>query len=782
MVRLCPLPLLALVSLPLAAAEPPPAWHGEVAPLVGPANLRCGAAVVPDPAAAGGKAIRIPFQKDAGGWSVVFSPPKMSMQGRCRLTLSVRGEGLPPISDGVAVTFVAHDKQTGQWAASRESRLYGSHLRPGGYVPVTFPDLELPLTPDTYGPEIIIACKPESPGLTPVLLLDRAQIAVEQFTGPIIAAMGVDKVHYFPQETVTCQVTVANPTGEGCEVTVAGDELSGLDTGNQVFSVPATLGAGEQKTVPARYTLGPAEYGRELRVRLLRNGKVVDTASDYFGVSRLPLWVCAGNGYDGSFHTGDRHSMFYVSPAAGQQSRQAVQFWQRRHKTYWEFFSWAPGDIADLSPAEDPFPGGEGRLTYRSRETLRQQTAMIAAAGMWPVSYVNGTAWADAGYKLFQRHPEWFLYDANGEVAVYDMAKREKYRHKDDFDFDPNTYTGVYFQGVLNHSLPEVQDFIARQFIRCGKEMGFKGVRLDVRYLEVYPGERDFAGKEVAPGYAEADRISAAAVKRVKALVHQELPDFTFGYNYASPEETKDMRQTFIERCEGGAWMLDEICCTYQEKTSPYHLWQPYLRRLVSWGDQVRKWGGVYNPYDFRRYGGKYMVDRVYSSIFRLICSGRDYMGWTHNSRLPFGDLGAFATRFSEVLFGAQLEWIADVKGEVAVSATAPLWWQDTCLWNRSSAGRRQLIVHLINPPRSAEVEENPTSQLNPPVRDITVVCASSGGQAPRAAYLLTAEPMELWEQSQVQAIELALKPAGDGKTAVTVPSVLLWKMVVFEF
>ena len=113
------------------------------------------------------------------------------------------------------------------------------------------------------------------------------------------------------------------------------------------------------------------------------------------------------------------------------------------------------------------------------------------------------------------------------------------YRRKDDADFDPKTYHHIFFQACLNHSLPAVQEYVARQFIDCGKVMGFAGVRLDVRYLEVYPGERGFDGKEVAATYPEADRISAAAVKRIKALVHKELPDFTFGYNYASPEEVK---------------------------------------------------------------------------------------------------------------------------------------------------------------------------------------------------------------------------------------------------
>ena len=42
--------------------------------------------------------------------------------------------------------------------------------------------------------------------------------------------------------------------------------------------------------------------------------------------------------------------------------------------------------------------------------------------------------------------------------------------------------------------------------------------------------------------------------------------------------------------------------------------------------------------------------------------------------------------------------------------------------------------------------------------------------------------PLELAGLNQVQAVKLDLRDAGDGKVAVTVPSVLFWKMVVFEW
>ncbi|NCO36785.1 MAG: hypothetical protein AUJ92_09280 [Armatimonadetes bacterium CG2_30_59_28] len=756
-------------------------WQEEAEKTITGDRLRFGAALVDDGQASGGKAVRIPYQKDARGWSIAFGAPKAEFRGTCLFTFYLRGENMPPVSDGVRVYLILHDKATGQWAHHKVWSVYGINLKQNAYTAITLP-LEIPLLSDTYGPEVLFEWRAGTAGISPAMLLDRMEIATETFDTPVIREVWPTKVRYVPGETAEVQVTVANPTGADATAQVMARERWGVVKERQAFSQSVSLKPGESKQVSGKWKLGGEEYGREIVVDFLQDGKVVDSSSELLSVSKTPLWLSTGNGYDQGTDARDMHTVFYVQPATGQESWRSVRFFKEKSPggDYFEFFSWAPGDISDIAPDEDPFPGGEGRLTYRSKQTLKMQIEMLKSVGAWPVSYVNGTCWAESGYKLFQRYPEWFLYDANGEVDHYDMQRRGIYRHKDDADFDPNTYPRIFFQATLNHSLPAVQEYIANQYVRCGREMGFKGVRMDVRYLEVHPGERGFDGKEIAPTHEEADRISAESVRRVKELVHKEIPDFTFGYNYASPEEVKEMPLTMKERCAGAGWMLDEVPCTYQEKTSPYHVWSVYLRRMVSWGDQVNKWGGVYNPFDFRRGGGKYVVDNIYSALFRLIAGGR--FGCYYNSRLPFGNLGRFSTRYSEFFFGRNREWISAVKGEVDAQATAPLWWRDTVFWNLDAEGSRQLLLFLINPPAFPEVEENPESRINPPVRDIVVTCAKAEGKLPKAAYLLTAEPMEPTDQNEVAMVKLPLKDAKGGRVSVTVSSVLFCKLVVFQY
>ena len=439
-------------------------WSEEAEKSATPSGMRFGTAVADDAAASGGQAERIPYEAGANGWSIVYSAPRMEMRGQVLFTFWLRAENLPPLTPGFVLTLVAHDKQTGQWAFHRETRVYAVNLQTQGYTPINL-TLDVPWTAETYGPEVILRWDAPPEGVTPVMYLDKSEISVPVLDAPRVREVSPAKVRYQPREKVTVLTSLANPTAAAVEGTLVGEEIRAADTRREVFREKVALAAGEEKQV-----------------------------------------------------------------------------------------------------------------------------------------------------------------------------------------------------------------------------------------------------------------------------------------------------------------------------ASPYHAWKAYMRRMMSWGDRVNKLGGVYNPYDFNRGSIYCPIDLIYSAIFRIICGGRDYGGWYYNSRQPVGDYGAFTTRFSEYLHNANRDWIPEVKAEVEVESAAPLWWREMCFWTHASDGRKCLQVNLVNPPRVAEVMENPHSEITPPVQDVTVTCAPSEGQKPAAAYLLMSEPFELTGLNHVEVVKLDLRDAGEGKVAVTVPSVLFWKMVVFRF
>jgi len=129
-----------------------------------------------------------------------------------------------------------------------------------------------------------------------------------------------------------------------------------------------------------------------------------------------------------------------------------------------------------------------------------------------------------------------------------------------------------------------------------------------------------------------------------------------------------------------------------------------------------------------------------------------------------------------------RLRRIATVTDHMAVRAKAPLWWRDFVNDGTDEQGRAFRVVHLLNPPLSEEVEENPTSTLRKPVRHITVTCGPRDGKAPRDAWLLSAEPLEPGGSCATRAVKLKLTPGAGGKAAVGGGSVTFWKMVVCRY
>jgi hypothetical protein len=316
--------------------------------------------------------------------------------------------------------------------------------------------------------------------------------------------------------------------------------------------------------------------------------------------------------------------------------------------------------------------------------------------------------------------------------------------------------------------------------------MGIQGVRWDVWNMEAKPGFFRLDGTEIAPTWPVADKLTAESLKAVKALVAKELPDFTWGYNFGSPEENKNIPLSFDEKCAGGGWILDEVMITYMSKTSPFHTWPAYSQSLLTWGDTVRKKGGVYDPWMFYRGYSEHgiaEVDWLYTTIFRILSGGRVWNQLYKCESSRVGDLPLLAFRYSNIYSGMSLD-LQDEKTQKLVSVTGPdtVWWKGYVFKNKGTDGKDQVIVHLVNAPVIGEAESNPDSKVPAPVLAIDVAVFAQNGKMPKKAYLVMAEPVKAGDPVKVQAVELTIVNDKPGIGHVIVPSLLYLKSVVFEF
>jgi hypothetical protein len=435
-----------------------------------------------------------------------------------------------------------------------------------------------------------------------------------------------------------------------------------------------------------------------------------------------------------------------------------------------------------MIPPEDPYVGNAGPW-WLSLKEYKDQIAMLRDSGTHVESYLLGQPVGQAAYELYQQHPDWFLYDRNGEhVGFYNLEVQAMYQRRLEFE-DWTSKKGNSMWLLFDATRPEVRRFLADQMVRLRREMGFAGARWDVWYMESKPGWFRLDGTEVAPTWPEADRLTAESLHVLKEMVAKEVPDFTWGYNYASPEENRSIPLTFAEKCRDHGWMLDELAIGYHAKTSPFHTWPAYARRMVEWGDTVRQADGIYDPWMFDRgYGTGYDVDWLYTTVFRLLAGGRVWNPYYKNNSALAGDLPRLAFRYSNLYTGWGLRLQPEDQTLISVTAPDTLWWKRFVFANRSEDGRDQAIVHLVNAPLGDETLENPTSKVRPPVGDVLVRCAAAKGRLPQRAFAVMAEAATPDAEPVVQALPLELRRESGPAVAVTVPHVLFLKTVVFEF
>jgi hypothetical protein len=447
----------------------------------------------------------------------------------------------------------------------------------------------------------------------------------------------------------------------------------------------------------------------------------------------------------------------------------------------YEFFSWAYCDLASFLPPGDPYLGNSGAWWLSVRE-YKDQIKLMNDAGIHTVSYILGHAVGNAGYQLLHRHPDWFVYDKRGEIGSYDMSTQNHLQRRREFGFKQHKHRSMLATFDATH--PKARRWIADQIITLGKEMGFRGARWDVWFMWTSPDYYRIDGTRQVADHKVADKTTAESIRAIKSMVNRKLPDFTWGYNFASPEENKEKPLTLAEMCRGRGWLLDELSIVYWQKTSPFHTWDVYSKRMVEWGDHIRQLDGIYNPWPFHRGHDPRTksADWLYLSCFHLLAGGRHYTGGFYKNKSALaGDMSLMAFRYSNLFSGWDLRLQPQDQDRISVEAPDTVWWRGYVFTNKSLTGRSQDIVHLVNSPLVMEAEANPVSRVRPSAGVIQVRCRGRDGKMPRKAWLVCSESLTPSVEPKVQALPLTLKTEG-GQVAVTVPSLLYFKSVVFEY
>ena len=749
-----------------------------------------GGEVVADPLAPGGQALRVAYASGPAPAALTGDPAArdLLLAGRGTVRVWVRGKDLNDIANGLKIRVWLVNQTTHRMYGYYDCAgvAYGVRAGESGYreLPISF---EVPDDPAPYTLNLAATWAKQNGDRQPVVWISKLELAAHDAAGPYISGLLRTRFTCAPGGESRLSVTVVNPTARAWQGTLRTEDCFGLAGRRVALATPVTLAPRERRVLELGWTQPGPEGGHEYRFSLLDpGGRELDADRIGMGVARDPRILSLPTS-DFETGRGTRAPTSYVYPASHTEGINlfASALADRENRcTRSEYFGWSWGDIGGFVPPQDPYVLLWGNF-WISLKQYRQEMGMARAAGIHIDSYILGAPTGEAAYELFHRHPDWFVYGADGQALSYNMEAHAGMAHGSEFEHVNNNDSSA--GGGFDPTNPQVRRYVADQIIDTAQEMGFQGCRWDVACMNVVPKCYRIDGTEIAPTPPEADRLSAESLRAVKQMVNAVLPDYTWGYNGAGPEGVGNITANDLARaemCRNHGWMLDEVPYGYNAKTSPYHYWAAYSKRMLEWGEHIRELGGLYDPYTFDRGynpASQSEMDYLYASLFRLLAGARSELPFYKNNGALVGDLPWLAFRYNDLYSGDHLRLQPESQTQITVSAPATLWWKGYVFSNQSPDGTAQTLVHLVNSPAVDEIGENPDSRVRPPVRDVQITCQAQAGRLPARAWLVTAEPLTPDAEPQVQALPLRLTPEA-GAVSVSVPAVLYFKTVVFEY
>jgi len=207
-----------------------------------------------------------------------------------------------------------------------------------------------------------------------------------------------NKTRYDENETARTTATVVNKTGARVSGTLIARMILDLDTVREITRAGFTVEAGREKKWSFSYNVGPETYGRAIEVEFIdAGGSTLDKWQEYYAVAAEYFRV-------------QQHSY------GPQNKLYKVNVWTTYHNQR-HYFANEPTDACVQGfDAEVIISGQAG---YRVNQERRQaEINHYKRFGVMSTFYQTRAFCGQMGYEVMRRHPEFVLYDGNGQFGV----------------------------------------------------------------------------------------------------------------------------------------------------------------------------------------------------------------------------------------------------------------------------------------------------------------------------------------------------------------------------
>ncbi len=594
-----------------------------------------------------------------------------------------------------------------------------------------------------------------------------------------------DKILYDENDAAKCEVEIANTSGTVQKGTLVALLHIDLDTVREVARDSVTMAAGGTRKWSFGYNVGPETFGRALEVRCEdAGGKTLDAWKEYYQVAKEWLRV--------QMHTCGR-------------------YWNMNH-----YFASEPTSFGVRSHDAEEYIAGQGG--YRINVAHRQGTIKFwRQRGMRTTFYQNQSFDGIMGYEAMRQHPEYVLYDDNGQFGVdpvyggypnpMELASPLEIGPKRQATkpYLDRTYT-PWQHSPSNFANPDAVEYFARRVVQYARENNFAGMYLDdvptIRRGFAYDGQTNLSRdrREIAAHNARIARIYMSILK-------EDDPNFgtwfNLGYDY--PRYLKTVYGPDALLGSGGTPddVSDEWIRALTEgwKNSAMLMeWSHTMRGSEGQGGMVE---GCFQgfcanrDYIVQKYGANAIVGYVGLPMDHKN-PGPSKWGWPTinyfmamgtatqmHLRLEVASLEGtpslepqfqFQTRFSRFLWAPDIKVVPEKEIDklISLSNARDIWWKELA-YERKTTNGRDLIVHLLRKPPYEKWDLNWVDEPEP-LSGVKVTVHA--GEELLSAFAFRAYHFE----EEQQTVEQKLTPAmSDGKATVEIPPFRYHTMVVFR-
>ena len=599
-----------------------------------------------------------------------------------------------------------------------------------------------------------------------------------------------NKIRYVENETATTRATIVNESADMIRGTLRARMVLDLDTVREIASSKDfAIAPGDEKQWRFPYNVGPETYGRAIEVEFVDDaGKTLDKWQEYYAVAA-------------EFFRVHQHSYQIATKYWPEDPH--IFYFNQRH-----YFAHEPTALG-----AEPFDAEvyiAGQVGYRLNAANRKaQMAHSRRQGIANSFYVIGSFDSQMGYEQVRQHPEFIIYDANGQPAydpIYggypnpmELAspievgpKRKNLKIKPYLDREITPWQHVN----MNMANEDAVLWAIERMKVYAEKWGFEGIYWD-GCLGVWSGYNHKGEKNVPSGkYEDYVALGARNHRLFNQILRRDNPNFGTWFNWGLEGATGD----FAKRNGITIWLgtgvegdpLDDNIRAATDARNVMLLDErgsfagSDYRKLLS--DRLRS-----RDHYVQKYKANHIIGYASAGV-NIQEPGPSKWGWpawnyvlsqliATQSHLASFFVPSQRPGFQFMTRNSRFIWAPDIKALpanaaqelIAVKSDEELWWK-RLVYERETDKGRDIIVHLVRIPPTSKVDYEWADEPQPLAA--TTVSVDTRGARVKIAH--ACRPYHYEEPQQIVESEVEATQT-DGKATIEVPPFRYHTMLVIR-